>query len=200
MDLSLFAISILVILTGLGATSIHRVPEGHVAVYYRGEALMHERHIDGPGFRSCIPFVDRAAYVQYTVQTDHVIKVPCGTKGGTMIWFDTIEVVNMLMREWVYYTVRNFTEHYDQTWIYKKIHHELNQICSVSTLEEMYITKFDTLDETLQAALETDIRKFVPGLRLLAIRVTKPRVRFRRSYSPSPPLLSHSQSVCNADS
>ena len=57
-----------------------------------------------------------------------------------------------------------------------KIHHEINQMCSRSTLEEMYITKFDTLDETLRDALQSDIDRHAPGISILAIRVTKPRI------------------------
>merc|ERR1712146_708543 len=44
----------------------------------------------------------------------------------------------------------------------------------MGTLEEMYITKFDTLDETLRDALQRDIDLYAPGIRILAIRVTKP--------------------------
>lgn len=33
---------------------------------------------------------------QVTLQTDEVKNVPCGTSGGVMIYFDRIEVVNIL--------------------------------------------------------------------------------------------------------
>lgn len=33
---------------------------------------------------------------QVTLQTDKVINVPCGTSGGVMIYFERIEVVNLL--------------------------------------------------------------------------------------------------------
>jgi len=35
-------------------------------------------------------------YFQVTLQTDEVKNVPCGTSGGVMIYFDRIEVVNIL--------------------------------------------------------------------------------------------------------
>lgn len=31
-----------------------------------------------------------------TLQTDEVTNVPCGTSGGVMIYFDRVEVVNIL--------------------------------------------------------------------------------------------------------
>jgi len=145
-----------------------------VAVFYRGGALLNKTA--GPGLALTLPLVTRTEYVQTTVQTDRVENIPCGTKGGTLIHFDGIEVVNQLEKDAVLDTVRNYTVHYDKTWIFDKIHHEVNQICSSSTLEEMYITKFDKLDETLQAALQRDIDRWVPGLRIIAIRVTKPTI------------------------
>jgi len=150
------------------------VPEGHLAVFYRNGALLNKTA--GPGFSMSFPVMTRVEYVQTTVQTDRVEAIPCGTQGGIVITFGKIEVVNQLRADAVLQTVRAYTVNYDKTWIYDKIHHEINQICSRSTLEEMYISKFDTLDETLQAALQRDIDKFVPGLSIIAIRVTKPKI------------------------
>lgn len=95
-----------------------------------------------------------------------------------MIYFDRIEVVNMLVPtagtrssfshyrslfDWFYQLcgrrgslltvafvplfavvdiVRNYTADYDKTLIFNKIHHELNQFCSVHTLQEVYIELF----------------------------------------------------------
>jgi regulator of protease activity HflC (stomatin/prohibitin superfamily) len=166
-----FASVVVAILTSL---SVIKVPEGHVAVYFRGGALL--THTDNPGYHAVFPIVTQTAFVQTSVQTDNVLKIPCGTSGGTMIHFARIEVVNQLARDTVYSTVKNYTVDYDKTWIYDKIHHEINQICSRSTLEEMYITKFDTLDETLRDALQHDINAYAPGIQIIAIRVTKPSI------------------------
>lgn len=88
-------------------------------------------------------------------------QIPCGTSGGVLITFDTVEVVNRLQSASVYDTVKNYTLHYDQTWIFDKIHHELNQFCSAHSLHEVYISKFHTLDESLQRALQEDCRVWV---------------------------------------
>jgi len=61
-----------------------------------------------------------------TVQTDAVSSVPCGTQGGVIIEFEKIEVVNRLKKELAWQTVKNYTVNYDKTWIYDKIHHEIN--------------------------------------------------------------------------
>lgn len=77
------------------------------------------------------------------MQTDAVSNVPCGTQGGVVIHFEKIEVVNRLKPDLAWDTVKNYTVNYDKTWIYDKIHHEINQFCSKHTLHEVYIDKFD---------------------------------------------------------
>lgn len=46
--------------------------------------------------------------------------------------------------------VRNYTADYDRTLIFNKVHHELNQFCSVHTLHEVHIDLFDQIDENLK--------------------------------------------------
>mmetsp|Transcript_15973 Transcript_15973/g.31232 ORF Transcript_15973/g.31232 Transcript_15973/m.31232 type:complete len:257 (-) Transcript_15973:72-842(-) len=93
-----------------------------------------------------------------------------------MLYFGKIEVVNRLRRKDVYQTIKNYTINYDKTWIYDKIHHEINQFCSTHTLQEVYIDKFDQLDEALVSALQRDCDLFAPGIEVVAVRVTKPRI------------------------
>ena len=38
--------------------------------------------------------------------------------------------------------MKNYTADYDKTLIYNKVHHELNQFCSVHNLQEVYINLF----------------------------------------------------------
>jgi len=150
-----------------------QVPQGFVAVEYQFGKLLDKVH--DPGFSVIGPF-SQSYLVQTSVQTDEVSNIPCGTKGGVMINFDKIEVVNQLPREYVIDTVRNYTIDYDQIWIYNKIHSEINQYCSLHSLEEVYITEFDQLDENLMEALLRESGNWAPGIKLLSIRVTKPNI------------------------
>lgn len=68
-----------------------------------------------------------------------------------MIMFEKIEVVNYLDKSAVLQTIRNYTSDYDKTWIYDRIHHSVNQFCSLHTLQEVYIDLFDTIDDQLVA-------------------------------------------------
>ncbi|XP_040190902.1 erlin-2 isoform X1 [Rana temporaria] len=141
-----------------------------------------------------LPFITSFKSVQSTLQTDEVKNVPCGTSGGVMIYFDRIEVVNFLIPNAVYDIVKNYTADYDKALIFNKIHHELNQFCSVHTLQEVYIELFgapvfphlptDQIDENLKLALQQDLNSMAPGLIIQAVRVTKPNIpeTIRRNY------------------
>ncbi|KAL4640001.1 erlin-1-like [Arapaima gigas] len=177
---------VIVVVTGvigfLLYSSIHKIEEGHLAVYYRGGALLTSPN--GPGYHIMLPFITTYRSVQTTLQTDEVKNVPCGTSGGVMIYFDRIEVVNMLVPSAVVDIVRNYTADYDKTLIFNKIHHELNQFCSVHTLQEVYIDLFDIIDENLKTALQKDLNVMAPGLTVQAVRVTKPKIpeAIRRNF------------------
>lgn len=163
-------------------SAIHKIEEGHIGVYYRGGALL--TSTSGPGFHLMLPFITSFKSVQSTLQTDEVKNVPCGTSGGVMIYFDRIEVVNFLIPNAVYDIVKNYTADYDKALIFNKIHHELNQFCSVHTLQEVYIELFDQIDENLKLALQQDLNSMAPGLIIQAVRVTKPNIpeSIRRNY------------------
>jgi len=161
---------------------LHRIEEGHVGVYYRGGALLTQT--TPPGYHMMLPFITSFRSVQTTMQTDEVKNVPCGTSGGVMIYFDRVEVVNILQSNSAYDIVKNYTADYDKTLIYNKVHHELNQFCSVHTLQEVYIDLFDQIDENLKIALQKDLTVLSPGLSVQAVRVTKPKIpeTIRKNY------------------
>uniref|UniRef100_A0A8C6Q2T1 ER lipid raft associated 2 n=1 Tax=Nothobranchius furzeri TaxID=105023 RepID=A0A8C6Q2T1_NOTFU len=148
--------------------SVHKIDEGHTGVYYRGGALL--TTTSGPGFHLMLPFITTYKSVQTTLQTDEVKNVPCGTSGGVIIYFDRIEVVNYLIPSAVYDIVRNFTADYDKALIFNKVHHELNQFCSVHSLQEVYIGLFDQIDENLKLTLQEDLTSMAPGL-IIQVRI-----------------------------
>uniref|UniRef100_A0A9J2PQP8 Band 7 domain-containing protein n=1 Tax=Ascaris lumbricoides TaxID=6252 RepID=A0A9J2PQP8_ASCLU len=193
------------------ACSLHHIEEGHVGVYYRagflhplscssflhlcsdglqllfgyllqGGALL--SRVSQPGYHLMFPLFTTYKSVQVTLQTDEAKNVPCGTSGGVMIYFDRIEVVNILSSSSVYDIVKNYTVDYDRPLIFNKVHHEVNQFCSSHTLQEVYIDLFDQIDENLKTALQEDLTKMAPGLFVQAVRVTKPKIpeSIRQNY------------------
>ncbi|KAK9120913.1 hypothetical protein Syun_018530 [Stephania yunnanensis] len=168
--------------TGSPFSTLHQVPEGHVGVYWRGGALL--KNITEPGYHLKLPIVTQFEPIQVTLQTDEVKDIPCGTKGGVMISFEKIEVVNRLRKEYVYETLLNYGVEYDKTWIYDKIHHEINQFCSAQTLQQVYIDMFDQIDEKMKDALQVDCTRYAPGIEIISVRVTKPTIppTIRRNF------------------
>eukprot|EP00048_Salpingoeca_helianthica_P016467 m.232477 g.232477 ORF g.232477 m.232477 type:complete len:329 (-) comp18733_c0_seq1:58-1044(-) len=166
----------------LMASTLHQVEQGHVGVYYRGGALLSS--ISEPGFHMMLPFITSMRMIQTTMQTDEVKNIPCGTSGGVMIYFERIEVVNVLKVGSVHPVVKLYTPDYDKPLIFDKVHHELNQFCSSHSLQEVYIDLFDQIDENLKKALQRDLDTLAPGLTVQAVRVTKPRIpeAIRQNY------------------
>ncbi|KAJ6846586.1 erlin-2-B isoform X1 [Iris pallida] len=160
--------------TGASFSMLHQVPEGHVGCYWRGGALLNV--ITNPGFHFKLPLITQFEPIQVTLQTDLVRDIPCGTKGGVMISFDKIEVVNRLRKEFVYETLLNYGINYDKTWIYDKIHHEINQFCSAHTLQQVYIDMFDQIDDKMKEAIQSDCTRYAPGIEIINVRVTKPNI------------------------
>eukprot|EP00897_Mesotaenium_endlicherianum_P008980 jgi/Mesen1/810/ME000110S_11077 len=145
------------------------IPEGHVGVYWRGGALLNS--ITEPGFHMMLPFVTTYEAIQVTLQTDQVANIPCGTRGGVMIYFEKIEVVNRLRKEHVHRTIMDYGVEYDRTWIYDKIHHEINQFCSSHSLQEVYIDLFDQIDEQIREAIQKDLVKYAPGIEVIGVLI-----------------------------
>ncbi|KAL9252705.1 Erlin-2-B-like protein [Drosera capensis] len=150
-------------------TIVHQVPEGHVGVYWRGGALL--QTITNPE-----SFTKKRKFKPLVCSSVQVRDIPCGTKGGVMINFTRIEVVNRLRKEYVYDTLLQYGVHYDNTWIYDKIHHEINQFCSSHSLQQVYIDMFDQIDERMKEALQVDCTRYAPGIEIISVRVTKPTI------------------------
>lgn len=110
------------------------------------------------------------AQTRFILLSSTVKNIPCGTSGGTMIYFDKIEVVNILNRDAVIDIVRNYTVNYDRTLIFDKIHHEVNQFCSMNSLQQVYIDLFSTIDDHLKRTLQNDLNVLAPGLYISSVR------------------------------
>merc|ERR1719462_837078 len=109
-----------------------------------------------------LPFLTTVRNIQTTLQTDEVKNVPCGTSGGVMIYFDRIEVVNVLQPAAVFDTVKNYTYEYDKPLIFDKVHHELNQFCSGHNLQ---VIEKDAETDRKKAVIEAEKEAQVAKIR-----------------------------------
>ncbi|VBB18273.1 erlin-2-B [Yasminevirus sp. GU-2018] len=154
--------------------SVHTVQEGYVGVVYTLGSL--QQGTLKPGLHFTMPFITRFYQVQTTMQTDYVLNVPCGTNSGVNIMFDKIEVVNQLMEPYVFETVKSYTVDYDKPLIFDKITYEMAQFCSKTSLQEVFIEKFDQIDEFLSGILQKSLDQYAPGLKIISVRLSKPIV------------------------
>ena len=78
------------------------------------------------------------------------------------------QVVNRLHKEYVYDTLLNYGVQYDNTWIYDKIHHEINQFCSSHSLQQVYIDVFDqvSIDTKENIAFKAIVENILGALNL----------------------------------
>ncbi|KTG39769.1 hypothetical protein cypCar_00001201 [Cyprinus carpio] len=75
-------------------SSIHKIEEGHLAVYYRGGALL--TNPNGPGYHIMLPFITSYRSVQTTLQTDEIKNVPCGTSVHTLqeVYIELFDIID----------------------------------------------------------------------------------------------------------
>ena len=179
---AVFALLFVIFFTVL-PKAIVQVHSGFGGVIFRGGKLQSE--LLNPGYSIVIPYIDIVEQVSLSFVTERVENVPCGTNGGVNIYFDLIEVVHRLKRNSVIETVANYSTQYAKTWIVDRLHHEMNQFCSTATLQDVYIAKFDRLDENLMIQLRAVLETWAPGVELISIRVTKPTIpeRLMAQYS-----------------
>uniref|UniRef100_A0A6Q2ZFJ0 ER lipid raft associated 2 n=1 Tax=Esox lucius TaxID=8010 RepID=A0A6Q2ZFJ0_ESOLU len=133
-------------------------------------------------------YFDRIEVVNYLVPSGFTMSYlsPNIWNQRTLSSFSLFYVVSpeLFIISAVYDIVRNFTADYDKALIFNKVHHELNQFCSVHSLQEVYIGLFDQIDENLKLTLQEDLTNMAPGLIIQAVRVTKPNIpeSIRRNY------------------
>lgn len=152
----------------------HEVPTGHIGVYTRFGAL--QKGYSSPGLSFMMPFVTRVDNVEMRMQTDVVRDVPCGSSGGIMAYFERIEVVNVLAQSHAWSTIERFGPNYDRFIVYDRVAHEIAQFCSRNSLQQIYIDKFDELDESLAEALQAASDEWDTGVQIIAVRVTRPTI------------------------
>lgn len=173
--MELFTIGAL-LFTGAGL-GIHTIDEGHLGVYYRGGKLL--KTVNEPGFHWKVPMLTKHENVQVTWQTDRLPAVMCGSsRGGTATL--SIEVVNRLKgsHECVERTISQFGSGYDQPLIFDHIPSEVAQFCKNYPLEDIYIRRFDELDEVLMEKLTKVIDTFGMSdcLQIQQVRIGRPQL------------------------
>lgn len=128
------------------------------------------------GYNWHMPLVSQAVSVPIRVQTEIIHDSHCGTSGGVMIHLATVEVVHRLQRSEVHNVLRTYGVEYAKTWINEPMHSEINQLCSQYTLQEILVEKFEQFDEILMKKMQEMLTDWAPGIEVIAVRITKPKI------------------------
>ena len=64
----------------------------------------------------------------------------------------------------------------DKPLIFDRVAHVVSEECSTSSLREIFIEKFSELDDRIAGALRETLERWAPGVEVIAVRASKPRV------------------------
>jgi regulator of protease activity HflC (stomatin/prohibitin superfamily) len=149
----------------------YQVTEGNIGIIYRFGQLQQTYYKSGLHLKSPYP-IEKSSQIDIRPQTDTVDKVFCGTKDGLGLIFESIEVGNTLYETYALSTIMMYGENYDKYLVKDKVSHQTNVICSSLTAQEIYIDKFDTLDDLLLEFLKKE--NVQSGLDINFVRLKKP--------------------------
>tara|TARA_B100001093_G_scaffold278225_1_gene265949 strand:- start:393 stop:1280 length:888 start_codon:yes stop_codon:yes gene_type:complete len=147
-------------------------PPRHVTIFTRmGKVL------DGyfePGVRIQNYMFTSADDILVEEQQDIVRNVECGTKDGITLIFPQIEVHNKLPKNKAHATFKRYGADYDQLTIFKNVKFFVGQICAELSAEEVYLTKYNSLDEELRKELSVYQVNMDTGIEILKVKFYKP--------------------------
>ena len=122
------------------------------------------------------PVYVRIDYVEVRPQEDSAKRVQCGAKDGSIHWIDSVEIGNTLNPDYVYSTIKKYGLDYDQKLIMNKVRHQTNVICSKLDTYDIFVTKFDQLDDMLLKFLQDEQDRLDTGITIDYVRLTKPKL------------------------
>jgi len=169
---------IVVILVGVFAvivSSVHKIEEGNVGVYYKYGAIMDT--ITRPGIHYMTPFVVDVYEIQIRPQTDVLEPMQSVTKDGIQNSFKEVQVITRIREDKLVFMIKNFGRDFKRALVYDRIKEELRIFCANSTVDEVYNTKFlEIVNQVKENVINSIIRLGDNGLEVLNLVVPKPEI------------------------
>jgi len=156
-----------------GITVWSSVSEGNVGIFYHFGSLLNQTFPPGLYFKAPWPFTS-GSQVNIRPQTDQIQKVSCGTSDGLNLLFEQVDVGNTLTNDYVLSTIRKYGEEYDEYLVKDKVRHQIQVICSGMVSHEVFITRFDEIDDMLKDFLTKVNKELDSGLIIDFVRLSKP--------------------------
>lgn len=114
--------------------------------------------------------------IEVRPQSDEVKMVECISKEGLPLFFEQIEVGNQLEEKYVFDVISKYGTNYDKYLVTNLVRHQINVICSSLSYQDIWIDKFNDLDDQLKEFIQNENNKLYTGLRINFVRLSKPVV------------------------
>ena len=130
----------LVCVVAIALSSLHRIEEGNVGVYYRNGALMEATAF--PGIHYMAPFIVEVVEITIRPETDSLDPITSITKDGITNTFNDVQVITSIKMDKLVYMLKNYGPRFKKALVFDRIKEELRIFCANSTIDEVYNTKF----------------------------------------------------------
>jgi len=156
-------------------SSIHRVHEGNVALYYRNGALLPE--YSGPGVHTCAPFVTTVHQVTVRPETKYLDPMKCTTRDGVSNVFKNVQIISSVDIDRVFDLVSKFGDNMKSILIYDRVAQGIQDYCANNSIDEVYNSKFVELALSVEKTLNESINRLSNnGLKILNLFIPKPDI------------------------
>jgi regulator of protease activity HflC (stomatin/prohibitin superfamily) len=173
------SISLLVLLVAVLAavllSSLHKVEEGSVGVYFRFGALMEA--VTHPGMHYMLPFVTTMHQVQIRPRTDTLPPMAVITRDGIQNIFNDVQVISRVDVDKVVFMVQRFGVEFREALVYDRVKEELRIFCANHTIDDVYNAKFlDIVGHVRRNLLMSIERLGQGGVEVMNLVVPKPEI------------------------
>jgi len=156
-------------------SSLHKIEEGNVGVYYKNGALMDD--VAFPGIHYMTPFIVDVKEITIRPETTTLIPMASTTKDGIKNTFNEVQVITSLKMDKLVYMLKNYGPDFKKALVYDRIKEELRIFCANSTIDEVYNTKFlDIVEQVKINVIESISRLGDGGINLLNLVIPKPDI------------------------
>ena len=173
--IALIIIINVVAITAILLSSIHKIEEGNVGIYFKNGALMEET--TQPGIHHMTPFIVNMVEIQTRPQTDHLPTIVSVTRDGIENTFKDIQVISRVRQEKLVPLVRKFGIKFRESLIFDRVKEELRIFCANNSIDDVYNTKFLEIVANVRTNLISSIERLGEGgIEILNLVISKPDI------------------------
>ncbi|TRY77064.1 hypothetical protein TCAL_08349 [Tigriopus californicus] len=170
---SIAGLVLLFVLVACLITAIHRIPEGHVGVYFKNGALLES--VTDPGIHWSQPFVTQVEQIKVRPETKFLDPMICTTQDGVRNVFRDVQVISSIDKTQVLPLVRSFGTKMKEILIYERITEAVQVFCANNSIDEVYNTRFLDIIIFVNKTLQTNLDRFAPKGAILIWNVFLPK-------------------------